>query len=182
LALDVARIEWAFVEAFDNAEYRPLALDQVAALDGGSRLLLQPHVRLLALEYPADNLVLSLHHTEKRQTSEAGLKHEGSADAPVKLTRLRRKPTWLAAHRVDMAVYYRRLEREEFLTLMAIRDDAPLAEALAVGFSDSTLKESRQAERVRSWFATWAELGWLCLPESENAGDNNSQQTDERYA
>ena len=50
LALDVVRIEWAFVEAFDNAERTPLTLDQIATLDGGSTLGLQPHLRLLALD------------------------------------------------------------------------------------------------------------------------------------
>ena len=61
LALDVARIEWAFVEAFDSAERTPLTLEQIATLDGGSRLALQPHVQLIALSYPADDLVLGLH-------------------------------------------------------------------------------------------------------------------------
>jgi hypothetical protein len=167
LAIDVARIEWAFVEAFDNAEYTPLTLDQVATLDAGSRLGLQPHLRLITLEYPADDLVLGLHHGEKRQTSEAGVRHEDSAGEAAKLPRLRRRPTWLAAHRVDMAVFYRRLEREEFLTLAAIRQGLPLAEALAAGFAGSRLAETRRAQRVREWFATWAELGWICAPDLE---------------
>jgi len=84
LAIDVARIEWAFAEAFDSAEWTPLTLDQIATLDANSRLALQPHLRLIALEYPADDLVLGLHHREKRQTSEAGVRHEETADAPVK--------------------------------------------------------------------------------------------------
>ena len=37
---------------------RPLTLEQIATLDGGSRLALQPHVRLLALNYPADDIAL----------------------------------------------------------------------------------------------------------------------------
>jgi hypothetical protein len=167
LAVDVARIEWAFVEAFDSAEYTPLTLDQIATLDAGSRLALQPHLRLVALDYPADDLVLGLHNREKRQTSEAGIKHEGSPDAPAKLPRLRRRPTWLAAHRVEMAVFYRRLEREEFLTLAAIREGLPLSEALAAGFADSGIPELRRAQRVRAWFANWGELGWICAPDLE---------------
>ena len=167
LAIDVARIEWAFVEAFDNAECTPLTLDQVTTLDAGSRLALQPHLRLVALDYPADELVLSLHHHEKRQTSEAGVKHDVLADAPAKLPKLRRRPTWLAAHRVDMSVFYRRLEREEFFTLAAIRRGLPLSAALGTGFADSRISHVRQAERVREWFATWAELGWICAPDLE---------------
>jgi hypothetical protein len=165
LAIDVARVEWAFVEAFDNAERTPLTLDQIATLDGDSRLALQPHVLLLALAYPADDIALALHQKEKRQTSEAGVKHE--EEAPARLPRLRRRPTWVVAHRVDFNVYYRRLEREEYLTLVAIRDGRTLAEALDAGFAGSRIAEGRRPKRVREWFGMWAELGWICAPDLE---------------
>jgi hypothetical protein len=167
LAVDVAQVEWAFVEAFDHAERTPLTLDQIATLDGGSRLAVQPHVRLLALSYPADDIAMALHSKEKRQVSEAGVKHEEDAEAPARLPRLRRRPTWVAAHRVDFNVYYRRMEREEYGTLMAIRGGKPLAEALDAGFADSPIAEQRRPERVRAWFTTWAELGWVCAPDLE---------------
>jgi len=168
LALDVARIEWAFIEAFDSAERTPLTLDQIATLDGGSRLALQPHVQLISLNYPADDLVLALHDREKRQTSEAGVKHDSGSAAPVKLPKLRRRSTWVAAHRVDNCVYYRRLQREEFLTLAVIRQGLPLAEVIGAGLADSRLPETRRAQRIREWFATWAELGWICAPDLDS--------------
>jgi len=168
LAVDMARIEWAFVEAFDSADRDPLTLDQITTLDGNSRLGLQPHLRLVALEYPADDLVLSLHQREKRQTSEAGVDRDDGDDAPVSLPPLRRRPTWLAAHRVDLSVYYRRLEREEFQMLAAIRDGAQLAAAIEVGFAGSGIGQSRRAAHVREWFANWAELGWICAPDLES--------------
>lgn len=52
LAQNVARMEWAFVEAFDGAERDPLTLEQISTLDGNSRLALQPHLRLIALDFP----------------------------------------------------------------------------------------------------------------------------------
>ena len=165
LAVDLARIEWAFVEAFDNAEYPPLTVEQIATLDGDSRLAVQPHVRLMALNYAADEVALALHGREKRQASEAGLKHE--EDEPVRLPKLRRRAVWVAAHRVDLSVYYRRMEREEFFTLAAIRAGKPLGSALEAGFSDSQISGERRAGRVQSWFATWAELGWICAPDLE---------------
>jgi hypothetical protein len=168
LALDVARIEWAFVEAFDSAERTPLTLDQIATLDGGSRLALQPHLQLITLEYPADDVVLALHDREKRGTSEAGVKHEEAQDAPATLPRLRRKPTWLAAHRADLAVYYLRLRREEYQTLAAIRRGLPLGEAIEAGFEDSRTAQSRRPQMLREWFAHWAELGWICAPELDS--------------
>ena len=172
LALDVVRIEWAFVETFDNSERTPLTLDQIATLDGNSLLGLQPHLQLIALDYAADDVVLALHRQQKRGTSEAGVKHDDGPEPPARLPRLRRRPTWVAAHRFDNAVYYRRLEREEFLTLASLRECKPLGEAVAAGLADSRKPAARQPALVRSWFAHWAELGWICAPELESLLDN----------
>jgi hypothetical protein len=168
LALDVVRIEWAHIEAFDSAERTPLTLDQIATLDAGSRLALQPHLQLLALDYAADDLVLALHKNQKRESSEAGVQHDDDAQPPAKLPRLRRRPTWLAGHRVDFSVYFRRLQREEFLTLTAIRRGLPLVEALDAGFAVSSVPVARRARQVRQWFSLWAELGWICAPDLES--------------
>jgi Uncharacterized protein conserved in bacteria (DUF2063). len=168
IAVDVARIEWAFVEAFDSAEREPLTLQQITTIDAGSRLALQPHVQLLALDYAADDLVLNLHKREKRQTSEAGVRHEGYKERPASITRLRKRPTWVAAHRVDLVVYYRRLQREEFITLAAIARGETLIEALGLGFANSRISAEHQAALVKQWFATWAELGWICAPDLES--------------
>jgi len=168
LALDVVRIEWAFVEAFDNAERTPLTLDQIATLDGSSRLGLQPHLRLLELDYAADDIVLALHKDRQRSTSEAGVKHEDGPEPAAKLPRLRRRPTWVAAHRLQNVVYYRRLEREEFLTLTALREGLPLGAALETGLCDTTKPAARRPALVRAWFAHWAELGWICAPELDS--------------
>jgi hypothetical protein len=167
LAVDLARVEWAFVEAFDNAERTPLTLDQIATLDAGSRLALQPHVQLLALSYPADDIALALHSKDRKQTSEAGVTHDDGDEEPVHLPKLRRRATWVAAHRVDLNVYYRRMEQEEFLTLAAIRDGHTLDAALEAGFAGSALQETHRPGRVRKWFTTWAELGWICAPDLE---------------
>jgi hypothetical protein len=164
-AQDVARIEWAFVEAFDAAEREPLTLEQISTLDGSSHLALQPHLQLIELEYPVDDLVLNLHKAEKRQATEAGLKHEEDDHAPAKLPVLRRKPTWLAAHRVDFSVYYLRLKRGEFHTLRAICAGRPIAEAIEAGVTNARVPASRRPQLVRQWFTAWAELGWICAPD-----------------
>ena len=162
LAVDMAKIEWAFVEAFDAAELAPLTQRQIAALQADSRLALQPFLQLIALQYPADDLVLELHAGEKRQTSEAGVAHEDDSAAQTAVPKLRTRPTWLAVHRVDLSVYYRRIGREEFQTLDALRSGSPLGEALAAGFAGSRIPEHKRAECVQEWFGNWAELGWIC--------------------
>lgn len=165
LAIDVARVEWAFIEAFDRAEREPLTLDQIATLDGRSKLALQPHLRLVAMDYAADELVLALDERQKRETSEAGVEREGGPETAARLPKLRRKPTWIGVHRVEFTVYFRRLKREEFLTLAAIRRGLPLTEALEDGFLDSETPPSSRPNRVKEWFANWAELGWICAPD-----------------
>lgn len=167
LAVDIARIEWAFAEAFDNAENTPLTLEQIAVLDGDSRLALQPHLCLMQLNYAADDLVIALHSRDKRQATEAGIRHAADEDKPVRLPHLPRRPTWLAAHRLDNAVYYRRLAREEYATLCALRNGKPLAEALESGFAASRMPAARRGTAVQTWFATWAELGWITAPDLE---------------
>ncbi len=161
LALDLARMEWAFVEAFDAPERDPLTQRQIAGLQGESKLALQPCLQLVALNYPADDLVLELHKREKRQTSEAGVAHEDSG-ADVAIPKVRPRPVWLAVHRVDLSVYYRRIAREEFQTLAALRDGRALGEAIEAGFIGSRIPEHKRAERVQDWFGSWAELGWIC--------------------
>lgn len=173
LAEDVARMEWAFVEAFDNPQREPLTLEQISTLDGESRLALQPHLQLIELEYPIDDLVLNLHKNEKRQTSEAGVQHEEEDLGPAKLQALRRKPTWLVAHRVDFAVYYLRLNRGEFYTLSAIRAGRLLAEAIEIGITTARVPSTRRPQLVRQWFTNWAELGWICAPDLDNLIRNN---------
>ncbi|MFC5864803.1 DNA-binding domain-containing protein [Acidicapsa dinghuensis] len=165
LALDVARVEWAYIEAFDSAERRSLNDEEVAAVNGDSRLALQPHLQLLALSYPADDLVLDMHQREQRETSEAGTRPELEDEEESTPIRLRKRPTWLAVHRSDFSVYYKRLSAPEYRVLTTLREGKTLAEALDAGFTGSRLSATTQLSRVREWFAAWAQLGWICIPE-----------------
>ena len=170
-AVDVARLEWAFVEAFDGGEHAPLTLEQIAALDGASRLALQPHVQLVTLGCAADELVVALHEGERKQASEAGTERGNVDPAPVALPR-RRRALRVAVHRADLEVYYRRLEEEEFRTLAALRDGKTLGEAVEEGFHHTRRSAQRQAQAAGEWFATWAELGWIWKPDAASADGN----------
>jgi hypothetical protein len=169
LALDVVLVEWACIEAFDNAEFPPLGVEEVTAVNAESRLALQPHVRLLALQYPADDLVLDRHQKQRRESSEAGTRPDLQEDADDTPLRLRKRATWVAVHRADFSLYYKRLSRSEYRTLCALRDGGSLLEALEAGFAGSRLSIGRQLNLVRSWFANWAELGWIGKPADGTA-------------
>lgn len=61
LMVDVAKLEWAYIDSYDGAALIPLSPEDFRGLAGDSTLMLQPHLQLLALRYPVDELVLAVH-------------------------------------------------------------------------------------------------------------------------
>jgi hypothetical protein len=166
LALDVVQVEWACIEAFDNAEVTPLRAEEMAQLGADSRLGLQPHVRLLDLAYPADDLVLAMHQRQKRESSEAGSRHEDADDADEHASlRLRKRRTRLAVHRLEYSLYYKPLSEQEYRILSALRTGHTLGESLEMAFEGARIAAKRHLALVQSWFANWAELGWICAAD-----------------
>ena len=72
-----------------------------------------------------------------------------------------RDPIYLAVHRRDFSVYYKRLEPEAYRLLVALRDASSLADACAIAFAHSKVPETEAAEKIRNWFQVWMQLGWL---------------------
>ncbi len=68
----------------------------------------------------------------------------------------------LVIHRFDDSVYYRRIERETFLLLRALRSGATVAKAAALAFEKTKLNAEAQANLLRESFAHASELGWFC--------------------
>ena len=56
LALDMIRLEWAHIQAFDGEEYKPLGPEDLLELGPDLQVGLQPHLSLLELSYPVDDL------------------------------------------------------------------------------------------------------------------------------
>lgn len=166
LAVDIARLEWAYIEAFDGASLKPLDQEDFAGLGPDSLLRLQPHLQLLDLEYPVDEVVLAVH----KVTPEADMASNAASEirqAPkVTLPEVSRSSVYLAVHRFEDSVYYRRIDREEFLLLADLRDGDSVATAIERAFEGSKLAPNLQAARIQDYFAHASELGWFCLPES----------------
>ena len=161
LAVDVARLEWAYIEAFDSATLPPLDETDLAALQPTTVLALQPHLQLIALRYPADKVVLAAHENQRDADIVSNAVMERKTSRRVRLPRLRRSPTYLVVHRHKDSVYYRRIDREAFLLLSAIQEGEPLATVVDKAFCQSGLLPSVQAEKIHQYFAQAAELGWL---------------------
>jgi len=160
IALDMVRLEWAEIEAFDEASRPRLSESDLASMGPDPKLELQPYLRLLQLSYPVDELLLGI----RRQQREFGMVSNAVEErAQRRRGRKRALPktekVFLAVHRADNSVYLKRLDRHAFGILRELRQSKLLSEAVeCVDWSDG----ERVAENLQSWFALWSSLGWFC--------------------
>jgi hypothetical protein len=78
-----------------------------------------------------------------------------------KVARPRQEKIWLAVHRSDNAVYYKRLEPAGYALLAQLRDGASLQVACENSILEYTGAEEFSA-KLREWFTQWASFGWFC--------------------
>jgi hypothetical protein len=164
LAVDVAKLEWAYVDAFDRKHLTPLATEEAQAMRPDSKLSLQPHLQLLELSYPVDSLVLAVKKEAPESEIVSNAANRRESQTRLKLPPMRQERVCLAVHRFDDSVYYRRIDRETFLLLSALRSGASVSEAVTQAFEKTKLDAERQANVLRESFAHASELGWFCLP------------------
>ena len=169
LAIDMARLEWAHIEAFDNAAEKALAPGDLLELGPDFRARLQPYIRLLGLKYPVDDLRIQVNSADEERgaASNAALKqkHDKTTRRAVHLMPDR---IFVAVHRLDETVYYRRLAHKEYLVLEAISGQLSIREAIEGAFEASSASAEEQQAMLEEWFANWALLGWLCPVNSTN--------------
>jgi hypothetical protein len=161
LAVDVARLEWAYIEAYDGAGLTPLGWQDFAGLGSESTLRLQPHLQLLDLQYPVDEVVLAVHKGAPEIDIVSNAASERRQMSEIALPEVTRSNVYLAVHRFDNSVYYRRIEREEFLLLADLRDGDSIATAIERAFEGSKLTPELQAARIQEYFSHASELGWF---------------------
>ncbi|MGA2252308.1 DNA-binding domain-containing protein [Terracidiphilus sp.] len=162
LAIDIARLEWAYVEAYDRKKIAPLGAEDIQELGPDARIALQPHIQLLELRYPVDELVMAVHRAapETDIVSNAAMAKKQRNRIP--LPPMRRTPIFLAVHRFDDQVYYRRVECEAYRMLSALRNGSSISDAIEIAFSGSDFAEAHLAMKVQEYFTHAAQLGWFC--------------------
>jgi hypothetical protein len=170
MAVDLARFEWAQIVAFDEQRRRPISVDDL--LDAGSRgltLALQPYLVLLDLNYAVDDYFMGVRSNEEGLRGETSNARE-MAPKGATIKRIpppKRHTMWMAVHRFDDDLYFKRLEREAFLTLRGLASGLPLEDALASALSESD-PATDWAGKARGWFEDWAALGWFCAAGEES--------------
>jgi hypothetical protein len=164
LAVDMVRLEWADITAFDGTRETPLKPTDLAEVNPGKlRLRLQPHLSLLDLKYPVDDLLLEVRkHSDEVSVASNAFSERHKTKRVTALARMKPSPIFLAVHRMDEEVYFRRLEREEFAILSHLRDGKSLNAAIESSLRHSATPVDARPLLVQKWFQTWSTLGWFC--------------------
>jgi Putative DNA-binding domain len=163
LALDMVRLEWADIEAFDGKAEPSLTPEDLAgAIPTKLRLQLQPYIQLLDLRYPVDDLLLTVRTDDDTDFASNAFNERHKRKKVQAVARLKPSPIFLAVHRLDDSVYFRRLDREEFVVLTELRAGKTLHRAIESAFRKSAIPAEDRPETAQHWFQTWAALGWFC--------------------
>jgi len=178
LALDMVRLEWADIEAFDGQGKPPLRSEDLREMDGANlQLSIQPYVRLLELHYPVDDLLLEVKHGDDTPDFASNAMQERRKRSKVlAVAKLEPAQIFLAVHRLDFSVYFRRIDPEEFFLLNAVRNRKTVERAIELAFRKSSVPAADRVTFVQHSFQTWATLGWFCKPEEKVRGQKSREK------
>jgi hypothetical protein len=147
---DLARLEWAFVEAFDAKDAPPFDPASLAAVPEdawpAARIVLAPFVQLLALEHAAHDY-------------RAAVKH-GGAEA-----RLVPAATFVVVYRGPSSLAYVTIERDAFELLSELARGTPLGEACEIAARRGGAPLEEFQTKLGGWFAEWTQRGLLARVE-----------------
>jgi hypothetical protein len=164
LALDMIRLEWAEIEVFDGASEPPVTAAVLVGADPAKlRLRLQPYMRLLDLNYPVDDLLLAVKQDAPADIASNAMEERQKRKKVSAVARLKPTPVYLAIHRIENTVYFRRLEKEEFTILAALQKGRTLERAIITGFRGSKIPSQERASYVAAWFQNWSSMGWFVV-------------------
>ncbi|MBK7875637.1 MAG: putative DNA-binding domain-containing protein [Planctomycetes bacterium] len=143
---DVARIEHAITEVFDEAPSETLDRTALATLPPAAfakaRLEFVPAFCLLALDHDANKAVTALRHGQSAPST-------------------KRTPAWVAVYRKDHVVWRMDLERPAFAILDALQHRKTLPQAIAAGAKAFDGDPEDLQAKLQAWFAEWATEGFF---------------------
>jgi hypothetical protein len=143
LCTDMARLEWAYIEVFDAPDVPPLDAARLAALDErawqSARIVLNPALRLLSVEYPVADLRREL--------------RSGAAEVPIP----ERAPQHLAVFRVERELYDQPIDGVPFSLLKELEAGTSLIDAATRIVQRFPEHAGEIKAEVGSWFQAWAE-------------------------
>ncbi len=174
LALDMVRLEWAHIAAFDGPEEKVLGPADLVGLKPSLRVGVQPYITLLELSYPVDEMRIQVNADSSGAQAASNVATKKRYRKFPGLSRTRPDSVFLAVHRLDLSVYYRRLTREEFRLLSALRARRSLAASIRFAFEGSDVNAEDRPPMLQAWFAAWASFGWLTCRPRKRKGAHSS--------
>jgi hypothetical protein len=159
-AVDVARLEWAYVEAFDALELRPAKPEQLAAAGENAKLRLQPHIRFVELRTSIDEFTAKAHNNEFGRRDKQFRRFGKDRFSPA-------ETFTIVVYRKDDQVAQLPLEKEAVMLLKAIAEGKPLGDALEAAFLESAIAPEQIAPKIQKWFAIWSGLEWFALVSAD---------------
>ncbi len=165
LAIEMAKLEWAEIETFDGADEPILKVEDLSTVGANPFFLLQPYIQLLELSYPADDVLLTIRRKQDENSFSANAvmkQMRRTRITRVKLPKSREGSSkiYLAVHRHDFSVYFKRVDREAFALLREFQKGSRLSQAIGKVRWGKRSADDVAAD-VRQWFTTWASLGWF---------------------
>ncbi len=160
--VEVARFEWAQIEAFDAAEFTPVTTEVLATMDPlRSKLGVQSHVQLLELNYPVDDFLLGLkRHDPVRMEVSNAVEGSRRVSRGKQIHVPPKEPSLVAIHRVAFRIYYKRLDPVGYSILQALRQGRTLSHACARAAREHST-HSNLVACIQDSFRFWSQLGWL---------------------
>jgi hypothetical protein len=148
LAVDAARLDWAFMEAFGAPDAPPFDDRALASTPEdawpGVRVVFHPSLSPLALAYPVHEL---------REAIQRGASPHRPAPSDTRLVVWRDPGCYLRSAPV---------EPQAFDLLCALRDGAPLGEACEqIAAADPAKMEAELGPRIAGWFQQWTASAWV---------------------
>jgi Putative DNA-binding domain len=167
MALDMARFEWAQVVAFDGPSKPPITPDDILDTPPSKlRLGLQPYLSLIELNYAVDDFLIAV---KKRESDVLRGEASNAVDAAPKVGKRRkrirppkREKIYLAVHRHDNMLYYKRLDPEALAILSALRRGETVENGCGDAVAASNRTDIDWSAQIKEWFDTWSALGWFC--------------------
>jgi hypothetical protein len=157
MAQDMARFEWAQTVAFDGPVNPPITMDDLAGQSPDRlKLGVQPYITVMELAYPLDEFSLAIKRRAVRSEASNAMGEEKRREKTKTIRRPRKRQTFVAVHRHDNELYFKRLDPAAFVLLTALSEGKTLAEAC------ERVEGRATAKKINLWFTTWMSLGWFC--------------------
>jgi hypothetical protein len=144
--VDLARVEWAFVEAFDGPDAPPFDPASIVGISEdawpSARIGLHPSLQRLTLAYPAHDYRIAVRKQE-----------------PV--SRPEPRPCHVVVYRGRTVLHCQEVDADAAAMLEQLAQGAPLGEACERAATLSGVALESFQTKLASWFSAWTALGWI---------------------